>query len=187
MHAVPAVQSTSRKNLLLQQTIKSILSCLREEARHNAEAAITAHQQPSQQQHPDSPCATQSSQAQAAGGAHVHASGDTSQHWQHQQQQEEDGGVPAGDADTVLQQLEVRVVQLGDELSAARQALAAALQGALPQDLQTTCAVTCHIRTHGSDPHALPASAAAAGADHTSSSQHRAARRPRQQQQHAAG
>jgi hypothetical protein len=147
-----AVQSTASKNLLLQQTIKSILSCLKEEARLNAEAAIAAAEVGSQEQRrrdtggSSGPCSPT--------GCAPHLRSNIFREQQHrpdsrlhhevirveagQEQQQLDDQLP-GDA---VGQLEARVVHLAGELAAARQALAAALHAALPAELRPGCSIT---------------------------------------------
>lgn len=157
------VQSTAHKNLLLQQTVKSILTCLREEARHNAEAAEAAHQQHTSTHG----MAADTVAAAAAAAPHTQTQeaawlGQPMQpHLQMQQQQDHDspstranthmaaslstqqcdGDGSLSDAGADLQQLEARVAQLSGELLDAQRALAAALQAALPQDLQAACTI----------------------------------------------
>lgn len=145
---VHAVESTARKNLLLQQTIKAILKCLQEEgpaaatAVSTAAAAAAAAGSAQQLQEcvsfslrePSADDATSSHFEQQQQELAAVCSGlvaGTSDPQQQQQQGFEEAAAVAGD---IVQQLEQNVVSLTDELDAAKQALAAALQGLIPGD-----------------------------------------------------
>lgn len=166
-----AVESTARKNLLLQQTIKAILKCLQEEGSAAATAVTTVaaaagsaqqlqdcvsftlrdpaadvvafsqalqHQQQEEgQQHGLAASGNSLDSARATAAEGYHGLSSTGVLPQEQQQKQEAGSsealVGAGVAADIVEQLEHQVVNLSDELDAAKQALAAALQGLIPE------------------------------------------------------